>query len=156
MIYDNEMDFQYGYEFETSGVYYVEWDEDELLIYFVRSSMVASINQAGEVQEILKIKDSINNTNYWYDSVYLTEKFVGNKEYKLKNDMGLLNFLSTNYSQIDVVGEDGKSNIIYDVNTEHYIKNIFILICGILFFGAAVLIIGKQTLKGIRKNGTQL
>ena len=52
-IYSNEGVFQYGYTFNCSGDFGVEWDEENLNIYFVRSSVIVSVTPRGEVLVVL-------------------------------------------------------------------------------------------------------
>jgi len=49
-------------------------------------------------------------------------KKLGNAEYVLRNDMGLLNVFAASYSQLVVTNEKGETRIIYDVNSEALIK----------------------------------
>lgn len=143
-VYTNDGHFQYGYEFECSSSFGVEWDGDDLIIYFVRSDIALAVNSSGEVVGIGKIPNTFASNSYWHNSVFLTRRTVGDTQYVIKNDMGPLNLVASSYSQLVMISPDGTENILYDVNTDHMIAVslvlsgiiVFVSICGISIWRA--------------------
>ena len=117
-IYSSDGVFQYGYSFETNGKIGVELNESALNIYFVRSDVAVAVNPKGEIRSVETIQNTTQNNSYWNHSVYLTKRKIGEMEYVLQNDMGPLDFFASSYSQLAIIEGNGKTRIIYDVNSE--------------------------------------
>ncbi len=134
-VYDIEGVFQYGIAFESSGTFYLELtDYDKLLIYFVRSDIAVSVSSEGEVEEALKIPDTLHNNRYWR-YIQASKKQVGDTQYILKNDMGVLNIFAMSYSQIVAVDGEGNKTIIFDADTTaEQVTMIIITFVGITIF----------------------
>ena len=132
-IYNSQGVFQYGYQFYCNGSFGVEWDSNNLIIYFVRSDIACSVNPSGEIQEILEIKNTSNNNSYWNNKVFSATRTLGNVEYKIQNDFGILNIFSTSYSQLVIQDFNGQTKTIYDVNSQQLYKLIFEIVCILLF-----------------------
>lgn len=140
-IYNTEGIFQYGYEFQCYGTFGVEWDNDNLNIYFVRENIAISVNSDGIIQSILEIQNTTENNTYWNKNVFQKEKTVDQKKFLLQNNKSFFsNINSSSYSQIISIDAYGNEKIIYNVNTEQTIKDIDISI-GIIFTFIIVAII---------------
>lgn len=137
-IYNLDGGFLYGYEFNCTGDFGVEWDNENLIIYFVRSDVALEINSTGEIESVLKIKDTIENNSYWNKQVFSTKRTINDKEYLLKNDMGFLNLFASSYSQLIITDSNGQTNVFYDVNSEQLTKTLIIFIGVLLFVGIVV------------------
>lgn len=149
-VYSNSGDYLYGYRFNTSGSFYVEWDGDCLLIYHVRGDLAVSVDSAGEIRDIARIQDTENNTSYWY-TLYATRRKAGDTLYVIRNDMGLLNIMASSYSQLVKVDANGEETILYDVNAAQLKKTVVILAIVLAAVAAAIAcIVGsfKQAAKG--------
>ena len=151
-IYNSQGVFQYGYQFNCSGSFGVEWDTDNIIIYFVRSDIACSVNPLGEIQEIVEIKSNSNNNSYWNNRVFSTTRTVGNVKYRIQNDFGILNIFSTSYSQLVIQDSNGQEKIIYDVNSQQLIKMIveFVMVLSIVLIVLFVLI--KKRTKPVNKD----
>ena len=132
-IYNSQGVFQYGYQFYCNGSFGVEWDSNNLIIYFVRSDIACSVNPSGEIQEILEIKNTSDNNSYWNNKVFSATRTLGNVEYKIQNDFGILNIFSTSYSQLVIQDFNGQTKTIYDVNSQQLYKLILEIVCILLF-----------------------
>lgn len=109
-----------------------------LNIYFVRSDVAVSINSKGELVNIAKISNTIENNTYWNQSVRTVKKTVGDEEYFLKNDIGFLGIFSSSYSQLYKIDASGEKHLLYDVNTHQFIRSIMMFI-GVIVFACIVL-----------------
>ena len=116
-VYSDEGVFQYGYTFNCTGDFGVEWDDENLNIFFVRSDVIVSVTPSGEVLDALEVQDTIENNSYVYQFIHSTKRVVGDTEYFLGNDLGILNLFSLSYSQITVKDSVGTENVIYDVGS---------------------------------------
>lgn len=137
-VYSKDVDFIYGYTFSCDGSYGIEWDGNNLIIYFVRSDVAAMFDEKGNCLELKKIPVTFKNNSYWNDYVFSKERTVGNSKYSLKNDMGPFNLFASSYSQVIMTASDGSINVIYDVNNDQLIKTIFVF-TGVVLFIAVVL-----------------
>ena len=54
-VYSSDGVFQYGYSFETAGSFYVEWNQDNIEIYFVRSNIVVILNPQDQTKRAVEI-----------------------------------------------------------------------------------------------------
>ena len=59
LVYTSDGAFKYGYSFYCSGSFGVEWDDNNLLVYFVRSDVAALFDKTGNVLELNKIQSSM-------------------------------------------------------------------------------------------------
>ena len=137
-IYSDAGTFLYGYEFNCNGNFGIEWDADNLIIYFVRSDIAASVNPAGKIECVLKIQNTADNNSYWNKFVFSTKRSIRDTEYTLKNNMGVFNIFTSSYSQL-VATNNGIEHVVYDVNATQFAKTIvvfisvLILICIVVF-----------------------
>ncbi|MBQ4283115.1 MAG: hypothetical protein IJB96_04215 [Lachnospira sp.] len=150
-IYTSEGEFQYGCSFECTGKFGVEFDGDNVIIYFVRSDVAVEINSKGEVENVLKIQDTIENNSYWNNSVFQNKRTQVDREYVLKNDMGILNLLASSYSQLVIIDNSGNEEIIYDVNSEQLsgMLKTFVVIFVFVFIVLCTVVVAL--IKGLRK-----
>lgn len=135
-IYSDEGVFQYGYKFNCSGSFGVEWNENNINIYFVRSDISVEVDSSGNIKEVLKIQNNTQNNYYWNNVVFANKKELNNTVFSLENDMGILNLFSSDYSQLVKTDYTGDESIIYDVNSEKVIKTYLVLI---LFFSFVII-----------------
>ena len=137
-IYNSEGIYQYGYRFRLYGNYGIMWHEDNIVIYFVDSNILVEIDESGNVKNMSEVQDTADNNTYIQENIFATIRTVGNHKYKLENNMGFLNFLTSSYSQLVVVDERGEENIIYDVNASELSKMIIAIAAEIIFIGVVV------------------
>ena len=128
-IYSNEGVFQYGYTFDCLGFYELEWDRENLNIYFIRGNFLVSVTPSGEVLDVLKVREKeVENRKYSNEVLGSVKRTVDGTEYSIKNDMGILRICSlSSFSKIIVKDSNGNESIIYDVNSMLFKKAIIIL-----------------------------
>lgn len=133
-IYSTEGVFQYGYSFKCGQSFGVEWSNENINIYFVRSDVIVTLNCNGNIMAIAEVSDTIENNTYRNHLLYSQNRIVGNNTYSVKNDMGLLNLIATSYSQLLFVNADGEEVVLYDVNSTQFTQMLLICIGVIVFF----------------------
>ena len=141
VVYNSLHEFIKGYEFIDSGSFGIEWNDDEINIYLVRSDISVTINENGDIDNIVGIKNSMENDSYWNHSVFSNIRFVGTHKYELRNNLGILNLFSSSYSQLIQVDENDSEIILYDVSHESLIYSFIIIICVVIFIAIIVFII---------------
>ena len=150
-IYTPDGVFQYGYKFNTGGKFGVEWDGNNIIIYFVRSDLAVSVNPTGDIEGILAIQNTMENNTYWHHSVFSNKRIVENTEYTLRNDMGFFNIFASSYSQLVVTDANGDTNKIYDVNSSHFLRVISIFLGVLIVTGIYIFFIARYLLR-LRRN----
>ena len=149
-VYSSDGSFQYGYTFYCSGTFGVEWDNDKLNIYFVRSDVIISLDSDGDILDIKSVQDTIDNNSYRNSLLYSTTRTVGDTTFLIRNDMGILNCIATSYSQIVIKDVSGTENVIYDVNSTQLLKTLLITIFVFVFVIVAIIIVFRPVIKSMR------
>ena len=145
-VYTSLGEFLYGYTFSCSQSFCVEWDEQYINIYFIRSDVIISLDSDGRVLDIKRVQDTIDNNSY-RNSLYSMTRTVGNTTYLIRNDMGILNWITSSFSQIVTIDATGTESIIYDVNSMQLTNAIVTISFISIFVLVAVAIIRWQFVK---------
>lgn len=141
-VYTSQGEFLYGYTFNCTQSFGVEWDEQHVNIYFIRSDVIISLDSDGNILDIKSVQDTIDNNSYRNLLLYSTNRTVGNTTYLIRNDMGIFNWFALSFSQIVTIDATGTESIIYDVNSIQLTKMIetISLICVFVFVAIAVVV----------------
>lgn len=116
VVYDENGSFQYGYAFICYGTFEINWDQDNIQIYFVRSSIVGTFDKNERVLDMYEI---ISNDYTDINKIFSANtKTVGNVQYKMRNKFFFLNILPFEYSQIISKDAAGNSTIIYQADQQ--------------------------------------
>ena len=146
-VYSSDGKFQYGYTFNCRQSFGVEWVGEDVNIYFVRSDVLVTVNQEGEILDIAKAQDTIENNTYRNHMLCSTERTSGDTRYTIRNDMGILNVFSPSYSQLIATKSTGEEIILYDVNSVQFAKTLTVCILAAIVFLLAVAVITWQFIK---------
>lgn len=150
-VYDSNGKFLYGYSLDTQGSFGVEFKDDELMIYLLRSSLLISLDEKGNIIDILNVKKTAENESYWRNSIRSKIKKEGIYEYYLKSN----NFLSLSNSKIIRYNiQDRSSNVILDFENENGIFIIIIFIFISSVFAVAVIGVFRVTKKAKEERKT--
>ena len=147
-VYSSEGCYKYGYSIENSGVFGLEFDNDFLLIYFVRSRIVISINRAGTIEEILRIKETEDNNAYWQYSVFAKRRVMNGVEHIMRNKMGIINIFASDYSELLVRSSSGEETVIYDASSAQSSKMVFFALISIVLLCITVKVIIRELKMG--------
>ena len=154
-ITDAEYNIVSFYNFNCDGSYYVFWSDGNIGLLLGRSESVIEINVNGDLVNITPQTDVHKDIIYsWNDFANEHCISVGDTNYIVKNKMGVLNPFLQTYSQLLVEDTNSKEIVVlYDINSEEFIKNIVFLCLFLLF----VLLVAIILFKGKRNNqGTVL
>ena len=146
-VYSSDGEFQYGYTFNCTQSFGVEWDGQDINIYFVRSDVLLTVNKEGEIIDIVKVQNTTENNTYRNYMLCSTERTSGDTKYTIRNDMGFLNAFSSSYSQLIVTKSTGEEIILYDVNSDQLTKTLTVFILAVIFFLLAVGVITWQFIR---------
>ena len=140
-VYSNEGVFQYGYTFSCNGDFGIEWDGENLNIYFVRSDVIVSVAPNGEVLDVLEVQNTIDNNSYVNHFIHSTQRVIDDKEYVIENNPRIFDWVTASYSQIVVKDNAGIETTIYDASSVQTFNIIvtFIIVFG--FIAVAILVI---------------
>lgn len=116
------------FDFTTGGSYYVQWKDDNILLLLVRSSIIVEMTQDGQLVNMIRADDrSIHNGELRRQIDQRKQVDVGEYSYRLQNNMGMLNILTSSYSQLVKIDLHGKATMLYDVHVELLTRTIFII-----------------------------
>lgn len=146
-IYSSDLTFKYGYYFICDGSFGIEWDKDNLIIYFVRGDVAASFDERGICTEIKAIRNTSENNSYWNNTVFSIKRQVGDDRYIIKNDMGIFSYFGSSYSQLIKIDKNESEIILYDVNDAKIIRTIITFLAAIALLVIAILTIIKSVNK---------
>lgn len=135
-VYNSEGVFQYGYVFSCAGSFGVQWNNDTLQIYLVRSDLVLSVDSRGQCIAV----DKLDNNRNWRKTVFSSQRMVNGKTYYLESDMGIL---TSSYSRLVVTDNVGNTRIIYDSIIE---DPFFLIIVFVILSAFGILV--AQIIKG--------
>jgi len=123
-IYSNAGEFQYAYHITKYGSMALEWDGENLNIYFRHSNLMLSLTPTGEICAVQGFAHSTENQGILNDMAQTRQYTVNDVQYTLEKNMGILNLFSFYYSQVKVVNEGGSETVVYDA-TESNQKSAF-------------------------------
>ena len=113
-VYNGDGEFQYGYRFNSHGSFEIAWSEDDIIIYFWREAELVAVDASGSIQEVLAVPEDIKENDTRLKQLEANEKTIGEKTYRLQNDMGLLDYFAFSYSQLIVTQADGREVVFLD------------------------------------------
>ena len=132
-IYNSEGDFQYGLQLENQGAIQIEWEGYERInIYYVRGGDLVTFDSTGTKLEEKRVLNNIENGRF-RRILASRERKVGEEEYSIQKNMGLLGLFSPSCTQLIVKDAFGKERVLYDVRTQQIIK-IWIILTAISLF----------------------
>lgn len=146
-VYDCNGNFQYGYRFNCSGLFGVEWSGHLINIYLVRSNALLTIDKDANIVCIQSIENSIENNDYINNYIFATDKYVADEKYTIRNNSGILNFIESSYSQLVRISSEGDKFVLYDVTSLHTIKILAGLFSIVAFIVLVIYTLYKKQLK---------
>lgn len=149
-VYTSEGRFLYGYQFQCDGTFGVEWNNEWINIYFVRSDDIITVDTDGNILAINKVEDTTDNNTYRNYLLHTSSRTVGDTTYVIRNDMGIFNWIATSYSQIVTIDANGAEYIIYDVSSEQRVRMIISFIV-VAFLGITIVAIVIEYHKSKKK-----
>lgn len=128
-VYDHSGKFQHGCSFQSEGTFGIEFDEKMLLLHFNRGDTILLIDEGGKCVDIQKADDPISHVILINEIRNQTAKKMEDKTYLLERDLDI----GDSYSRF-VIEENGKRLVLYDVTSDHLVKQVMLLASPICFF----------------------
>ncbi len=126
-IYGADGAFQSGFQLDThGGVYDLEWQEDFLWVYIVRSDTAMRIMPGEGVQAICDIPDTVGNNSAW-NQLSAQKQVINGSEYRLREHY--TSFFTHKADTIVRIEPDGSETIVFSIQpeAEKYAKELVIL-----------------------------
>ena len=115
-IYSADGTFLYGYAFNCDGIFGIEWNNDNINIYFCRDERLAEIDQKGEVVHVVYVESNSENSAYFRKVLSSNKKEIPGKTYVIKNDLSIFDIFSDSRSQLVVETTENKL-LFYDASS---------------------------------------
>lgn len=128
-VYDHSGKFQYGCSFRSEGTFGIEFCEKKLLLHFNRGDTVLFIDESGKCVDVQKADDPIQHGIFIKEIRNQTTKIIGEKIYSLERNLNI----GDSYSRF-VIDENGKRMVLYDVTSDHIVKQVMLVASPICFF----------------------
>lgn len=128
-IYSSEGVFLYGYSFNSSGTYGLEWDKENIVLSFRRGDIAGVFNKAGECLEVRYIIYNEENTSYW-------EEIYNKDEIKYGEDRFILENSPSPFRQYIVLkkisGQTQDEKVIYNATLLPFLRDFVILFIALI------------------------
>lgn len=121
VVYDDQGNFQYGFEKEVAGAFRVMWSGNDIAYYGIRGSRLAIINESGEVIDIRRVANTTENSVYDQKVLLSTTRTVDNCTYRMTNGHPITDALSGSYKKIIKTDEEG-TTVIYDATANRRVR----------------------------------
>ena len=128
-VYSQDCVFQYGYTFQSSGGYVLDFHGENLVILFSRSGCTAELSPDGKCTQVKALTPDEEN-DYWYKVANSTVKERNGSTYQLVNHLGPLRPFSLYYSELVCTDAAGNTSVLYRTSET---KNFLILGCTAAF-----------------------
>lgn len=115
VVLNEQGDFLYAYSFTNYGTFGVGWEQENVVIFLVRSDIAATFNENAELQSVKMIDDSLGSNAYWNETVFAKQKEHGNKTYKMTSPVGFNLFREA--AVLHRVSGDGEIEVLYDATS---------------------------------------
>ncbi|MBQ7761533.1 MAG: hypothetical protein IJ400_05710 [Clostridia bacterium] len=146
-VYNDRGDFLYGYKFKCSGTFRMKWDGDNVVIYFIRSDVLVSVDSFARAQCVANIVDTTDTSSIIRREFDADKQEINGVLYEATG----YNFFGANYSKVDIT-KDNVTKTIYDVSSQPNSQGIIIGILFVAFviglavaFGVILTLIKKST-----------
>ena len=151
-VYSADGVFQYGYSFDTEQGFGVEWDGDNVNIWFVRSDVLMQVDPQGTVLRVAQVPNTGENSTWSRHLISDPVRTSQDSVYRIRNNLGILNLAAFSYSQLIVSGPDGETTLLYDVRSWQLfciLSRCFVCVLVVL---VTVAVVAYQVRKKFRQN----
>jgi hypothetical protein len=145
LILNENNDVLKCFEFTNDGTFYAKWNNENVLLFMSRGSIVVEFSLEGNLVNMIEIDTSnVNNNKLWNEVIHNTRVSLNGFNYYVQNDLGILNlFTFRSFSQLVKSDENGVSTVIYDVNENQLDRivattimlSLFICVCSFMVIG---------------------
>lgn len=135
LAYDSSGTFLYGLSLMDNGAFGLEWDEDHIIIFRVRSNIAIRFSNTGECTDIKQVSNTLDNRKYWNSEIFSNERLLGNDTYLAENNCLNIKLLHWGtYNRLSKVLSSGERVVIFD-----YPQDLTIVFVSILFAATTII-----------------
>jgi len=138
LVYSADGTFRYGFTFSNSGSLGLELDQENVILYFVRSDLAVSVDQNGNCLDAKIIQNTSQNQDYWNGEVFANKRTVNDSVFTAKHWLFNNEHLHWGkYTRLVKLLPDGEEIILYDA-TATLLRNVR----RIMVLGGTILLLG--------------
>ena len=151
-VYDDCGNFQYGFETKEPGSFRVMWSGNEIAYYSIRSTLLYKIDKDGQITNISRVSNTLENSIYDRDVLQATIRNVDDTTYRITNELPFADAILGSFKKITKTNAFG-TTVIYDATVNQHNK----IIVGLVVFGLLLIFIVTSIIITIknRKDRTQ-
>ena len=147
VVYDRSGNYLFGVRLEAEGDLGLEFTNNSLNVYTVRSDYIYSIRMDGTLESVAEVKNNAYNSTYYNRRCTASARTLGDTKYELKKQ----SFLSSGYSKI-IIANDGAETVFYEVTGQKAFSSNLFSIAWIAIFVLAIVILIVKIIIPLRKN----
>lgn len=117
-IYNERMEFQYGYVFSYNSDFGVFWDNGRIVIHYVRSDLGEVYDENGTLLEVYRIPNNAENAAHWDLVLHDSKRVVNACTYECCDDSFFQGLFNNGYSRLYVTDARGNRSLLYDAAKE--------------------------------------
>lgn len=148
LVFDKNGAIVSAFEFYSNGSFYLRAYDDNYLLMLVRSSVIVELTLDGELVGMVRADDNSSDNNELWNQQEKNDIYIRENSYVARNKMGLFNLLTSSYSQLVKITDNGSEFVIYDVNSTQLIKIVSTFIIILVFLAWAIMVIFKKGKSG--------
>ena len=98
VVIDENKNLVLSFGFNYDGVFYVRWNDENILLMLVRGSIIVEFDSNGCMIDIIQTDDNNVSNNKLWNTAKKNEIEIEGTKYIARNKMGVLNIFSSTYS----------------------------------------------------------
>lgn len=140
LVYDSTGSYQYGFSFSDNGAFGLEWDNENIVIYRVRSDLAISVDSSGNILEMGIIPDTLENNEYWNNEVNANKRNVAGVTYTAEHWIANHEWLRWGaYPRLVKTMPDGERIVLFDQPAFSVVTSVILVV---LIIAAFLTVIG--------------
>lgn len=147
-----------AFSFKTYGNSFVKWNEDNVLLFLDRESIVIQMDMSGKLIKVIDVnKDDLNTSKKWRELRKEKSVSINGCEYSLQSSNNVISTMTSSYSQIIKTNSDGNCVAVYNASESYTLLSAFfcLFFCFIIILIIYFFIRIVKDNKGITNQGSQ-
>ncbi len=157
VVLDDKNEQLSAFSFETYGNSFVKWNEDNILLFIDRGSIVIQMDMSGKLITVIDVnEDDLNTSKKWRELRKEKSVSINNNEYYLESSNDFFSTATSLYSKIEKIDNNGNIMEIYDAGDSYIGLVVLFYIFIITVFGLFVYFIVRlfRSIRSIRQDKT--
>lgn len=151
LVMDNSGQLLKTFSFISDGSYYIQWNNDNLVLYIVRGEKSIEFTMESECVSVSKLSVAEAN-KIWNQLDQLKKIVVDDNIYEVKSEMGIINnvLFSSEYTKLVKADLDGNTIVLYNVSQKDIGDTSFIVLLILSFVVLIIIVIVVALYKSIK------